>query len=145
MSCISHYWQQYVLRIITLTTICLTYHNTNNNISYVSVIRKTYCCQFCDTLDILLILLWYVRDIVVSTVMRKSKSYVSQHYQQYVLHITLLTTICLTHHNIDARHSVVSVVVYKTHCCQCCDAYDILVKVMWHVRHIVVSVVIHKT
>jgi hypothetical protein len=70
MSYVSQHWQQHVLRFTTFTTICLTYHNSDNNMSYVSqhtqeillsvlcqvwdmvvgvALRRTYCCQFCDT------------------------------------------------------------------------------------------------
>jgi hypothetical protein len=77
--------------IFTLTKISLTYHNTDNNMSYVS-----------------------------------------EHWQQYVLHITYLTTICLRYHNTDNNMSYgsqhwqqyilrASVVTRKTYYCQRCD------------------------
>jgi hypothetical protein len=81
-------------------------------------------------------MLWCVSHIVVGVVAHKTyccnMSYVSQNWQQYVLHITSLKTSCLTHHNIDnndillsvlwcVRCIVVNVLIRKTNCCQCCD------------------------
>jgi hypothetical protein len=151
-------YQQNVLCITTLTTICVSYHNSDNNMSIhivVSVvIRKSYCCQWCDTYDILLSVLWYVWHIVVMVVIRKiycckcqhyvlrittltticlmchktdnNMSYVRQHWQPYLIPGTTLTTICLTYHNTDNNMSYVS-------------------SVLWYVRHIVVNVVKRKT
>jgi FlaA1/EpsC-like NDP-sugar epimerase len=125
---VSQQWQQHVLCITTMTTICLACHNAINNMSYVVlwyvrhivvniVIPKRYCCQYCDTYDVLL-------------------SYVSQQWQQYVLRATTLLTICLTYHNTDNNmsdvsqpwqkyvyvwHIVVMVVIRQTYCYQCCD------------------------
>jgi hypothetical protein len=148
---VSQHWQQYFLRITTLTTICLMYHNTINNMSYISeilvsvlwyvrhivvsvVISKTYCCQCCDTYDILLSVLWHL------------------------ICITTLTTICLTYQNIDNNASYVSqkwqpnvlrattltTVKRMTYCCHGCDTSDIFLSVLWYVRHIVVNIVIPK-
>jgi acyl carrier protein phosphodiesterase len=143
MSYVSQHWQQYVIRITTLTKICLMCHNTNNTMSCVpqrkqQVMRKST----------LLSMLWYVRYIVVSVVIRKmhccqcsdtkdkllyhdnNMSYVSQHFQKYVIRITTLTTICLTYHNTDNNMSYISqhwhqyvlrITIRKIYCCQCCD------------------------
>jgi hypothetical protein len=128
-------WQQYVFRITTVTTTCLTYHNTINNMSYIS---KTYCCQY----DILLSELWCIWHIVVSLVARKTYCCLrcgtqdittlstkclmhhNKNWQQYVFRITTVTTTCLTYHNTMwyVRHIVVSVVIRKTYCCQSYDA-----------------------
>jgi hypothetical protein len=132
---VSKHYQHYVLRITTLRTICLMCHNTNNTMSCVSqrcgtqdivllvlchirnsvvslVIRKTCCCHCCDTKNILLSVFVVMHKTFCSICHTDNNmSYLSQHWQQYVLHITTLTPIFLTYHNID-----------KTYCCQCYDA-----------------------
>jgi hypothetical protein len=130
-----------------------------------AVIRMTYCCHRCDTSDIVLSMLWYVRHIVVSVVKRKTCCcQLSQHWQQYVLCDTTLTTICLTSNNNGNNMSyvsqhwqqyifriatltriILSVVARKTYYCHGCDTSDILLSVLWYVIHIVVSVVIRKS
>jgi hypothetical protein len=146
MPYVLQHWNQYRIRNTTLTIICLTYHNTDNNMSYASqhwqqyilrittlstlcityerhivvnvVIRKPYCCWSCGTQVILLSVLWYVRHIGVSVVI-----------QQYVLRIITLTTVCATYQTTDNTMSyvsqhwqqhfyiVVSVVIRKRYCC----------------------------
>jgi transposase-like protein len=109
MSDVSQPWQQYVIRFTAVTTICHTFHITNVwHIAVSVVIRKTYCCQCCDTYDILLSVLWYVRYNA------------SQHWQQYILRITTLTAMCFTHHSTDNDISYVFVdivVIRKRYCC----------------------------
>jgi hypothetical protein len=150
MSYISQHWHQYVLRITTVTTICLTYHSIYNNMSYVSQQWQQYVFRMrYGTQDIVLLVLCHIRNSVVSLVIRKTccchccdtknillsicltyhnsdnnMSYVSQHWQQYILHITTQTTIYLTYHN---------------------NTHDILLSVLWYVWHIVVMVVIRQT
>jgi hypothetical protein len=68
-SYVSQNWQQNVLRATTLTTISLTYHNTDNNMSHISQHWQQYV-QCCDTYDVLLSMLWFLRHIVVSAVRR---------------------------------------------------------------------------
>jgi hypothetical protein len=120
------------------------------------VIRITYCCQCCDTYDILLSWLWYVRHIVISVINNmaylmyhntdNNMSCLSQHWQQYVIRITTLITIDLTYLNHDnnmpyvwyVKHIVVSFVIRKTYCCQFCDTQELLLSVLWYVRHSVV-------
>jgi hypothetical protein len=97
----------YCWRITTLTTKCLTCHNTNNNISYVS-----HHWQQCALRIRVLTTISLTHHNTVNTM-----SYASQHWHQYVLGITTLTTIMLWY----VRHSVDSVVIRKTYCCQCCD------------------------
>jgi hypothetical protein len=148
MSYISQHWHQYVLRITTVKTICLTYHNTDTNMSYVSqhlqqyILRITSLTTIClahNKIDKLLSVLWYIRHIVDIVVMRKryrcqycdahnkidnNISYVSQNWQQYVLRISTLTTIFLAYHK---------------------NIKNMSLSWLWYVRHIVISVVIRKT
>jgi hypothetical protein len=101
MSYVSQQWQKYVLHITLLSVLWYARCIVVN-----VLIRKTNCCQCCDnktycwyccdTKDIILSMLWCVRHIVVTDV-----SYISHHWQQYVLCIITLTTICLTYHKTD--------------------------------------------
>jgi hypothetical protein len=146
MSYVSQHWQQYVLGVTTLTTICLTSKKTGNNMSCVSQHwqqYKTYCWYCCDAKDIFLSKLWCVRHIVVSDVICKIY-YLSQHWQQYVLYITTLTPICLAHHNSDINMSYVSQ-HWKQYVLHITSLTNILLLALWHARHSVVSVVAHKT
>jgi hypothetical protein len=111
-----------VISKITLITICLTYHNTDNNMSDVSQPWQQYVIRI-----IALTTICHAYHITDNNI-----SYLSQHWQQYVLHITtqeiLLSVLRY------ARHIVVSFVIRKIYCCQSYYAQDILLSVMWYVR-----------
>jgi hypothetical protein len=135
------------------------------------VISKIYCCQCCDTYDILLSVLWYVwhidnnmsyvsqdwqqyvwgittMTIICFTYHNTSKnmSYASQRYQQYVLCITTLTTICFSQHNSDNNMSYVSQHYQKyVLCITTLRTICLMLSMLWHLRHIVVSAVIRMT
>jgi uncharacterized membrane protein len=143
MSYASQRYQQHVLCITTLTTIYFSYHNSVllsmlwylRHIVVSTVICMAYCCHGLDTSDLLLSVF-------------NNMSYVSQHWQQYVLRITTLTTICLMCHNSRKHMSYASQRYQQNVLCiitlTTIDTYDILLSVLWYVWHIVVMVVIRK-
>jgi hypothetical protein len=97
-------WKQYVLRITTLTTICLRCHNIDNNMGYVSQSWQQYVLR-----------IRHVRHIVVSVVTRKRNIVVS-----VVRHKTVLSVLW------HVGHIAFSVVIGKKYCCRSCGMADIL-------------------
>jgi hypothetical protein len=147
------------------------YHKTDNNMSYVAqhwqpylmpigfsvVKRMACCCQYCDTQEILLSVLWQAWDMVVSVALRRTyccqfcddnnMSYVLQHWQRYILRITTLSTLCITYHNTMNNMFYVSqhwqqYALRITTLIPICLTYQL--SVLWYIRHIVDIVVIRK-
>jgi hypothetical protein len=104
--CLRQDWQHYVLRITTLTTIFVTYHYIDNNMSYVSQHYQQYVLCITTLTTKYSSWLWYVRHIVVSFVIRKP--YCCHGCDTYDILLSILWYV---------RHIVVNVMMRKTYCC----------------------------
>jgi hypothetical protein len=145
--CVRHIVVSDVIRKIycckCCATICHTFHITNNSMSYASQRYQQHV--LCITTLTTIYFSYHNSD--------NNMSYVSQDWKHYFLYDTTLTTLCLACHNANNNMSYVSqhwwyifdiVVIRKKYCCRCWDTQDILLSVLWYVRHIVVRVVIRK-